>query len=170
MQVREVEGLVHLVRANPLRQPGERIHVGFGAEDAVRSVLFQDGTPAAVDVVQGGLAEHRRVMAGETVRAVAVCAATPVGQAGCFDQRVGDVHPEAGDAAVQPEAEDAFKLSVDSRVVPVEVRLRGVEEVQEPLAGLSVRLDDARPCRSAEMRLPVVGRLVAVVVLGRPGR
>ena len=67
VQVREVEGLVHFVGTNPLGQPGERVHVGFGAQNAVRSVLFQDGTPAAVDLVQGRLAEHRSVLARETI-------------------------------------------------------------------------------------------------------
>ncbi len=34
--------------------------------------------------------------------------------------------------------------------------------MQEPLAGLTVSFYDACPCRAAEVRLPVVGWLVAV--------
>ncbi len=124
VQVGEVEGLVHFVGTDHCASRGERVDVGFGAQDAVRSVLFQDGAPAAIDIVQGGLAEHRRILAREAVGAVAVCTPTPpVGEASGLDQCVGNVHPEAGDAAVQPKAENAFKLSVDGRVVPVEVRL-----------------------------------------------
>ncbi len=89
----------------------------------------------AVDVVQGGLAEHRGVVAGEAVAAAAVGAAAPVGQARGLDEGVGHVHPEAGDAAVQPEAQDPLEFLVHGVVVPVEVRLGGVEEVQVPLSG-----------------------------------
>ena len=69
-----------------------------------------------------------------------------------------NVHAETGDAPVQPEAKHALEFIVDRLVVPVEIGLRGVKEVQIPLPGRAIRLRDAGPGRSAEVRLPVVGR------------
>ena len=111
--------------------------------------------------MQGGLAEHRGVVAGEAVGAVAVGAAAPFGQARGLDEGVGNVHPEAGDAAVQPEAQDPLEFLVHGVVVPVEVRLGGVEQVQVPLAGRAVRFGDPGPGWAAEVGLPVVRRLLA---------
>jgi hypothetical protein len=85
-----------------------------------------------------------------------------VGEPGRLDQAVGDIHPEAVDAAVEPEAEDVEELLAHPRVLPVEVGLGGVEEVQVPLAGGAVGAGDPGPGRSAEHGLPVVGLLVAV--------
>jgi hypothetical protein len=45
---------------------------------------------------------------------------------------VGDVDSEAVDAAGEPEAQDVAELRSDLGVGPVEVRLRGVEEVKVP--------------------------------------
>jgi glutamine amidotransferase len=58
---------------------------------------------------------------------------------------VRHVHPETGDAAIQPEAQDPLKFFMDRAVVPVEIRLGGVEEVQVPLARGAVRLGDPGP-------------------------
>lgn len=44
VQVREVEGLVHFVGPDPVRQAGQRIHIGFGAQDAVQTILGKDLT------------------------------------------------------------------------------------------------------------------------------
>ena len=159
VQVREVEGLVHLVGPDPVRQAGE-VDAGFGAQDPVRAVFVQDQAPGAVDVVDGRLAEHGGLVAGEAVRTAAVGPAAPGRKPRSLDQCVGHVHAEAGDAAVQPETENALKLGMHGRVVPVEVRLGRIEEVQVPLVRLAVGPDDPRPGRSAEVGLPVVGRLV----------
>ena len=70
---------------------------------------------------------------------------------------MGHVHPEAGDAAVQPEAQDALEFVVDGVVVPVEVRLGGVEEVQVPLAGCAVRFGDPGPGRTAKVGSQLFG-------------
>ena len=78
---------------------------------------------------------------------------------------MGDVDAEAVDAAVEPEAQDAAELLAHLLVRPVEVGLRRVEEVQVPLAGRAVGLDDARPGRAAEDRLPVVRGQLAVRAL-----
>jgi hypothetical protein len=53
----------------------------------------------------------------------------PVGQVGLLDQAVGDVHPEAVDAAVQPEPQDVHERGADAGVVPVQVGLGDVEQV-----------------------------------------
>ena len=95
--------------------------------------------------MQGRLAEHRSVVAGEAVAAVAVGAAAPLRQAGGLHEGVRHVHPETGDAAVQPEAQDPLEFHVDGEVVPVEVRLGGVEEVQVPLARDAIRFGDPGP-------------------------
>ena len=91
-----------------------------------------------------------------------------VGQAGLLDEAVGDVDPEAVDAPVEPEPQDGLELRPDLRVVPVEVGLLGVEQVQVPLAGRAVGLGDAGPGRAAEDRVPVVGRQLAVLALALP--
>ena len=93
----------------------------------------------------------------------------PVGQALGLDHAVGHVHAEPVHSAVQPEAQDVIELAVDLRVLPVQIRLGGVEEVQVPLAVLGpggaggvLALADPGPGRAAEEGLPVVGRLCAV--------
>src|SRR3712207_8417093 len=48
------------------------------------------------------------------------------------------VDPDAVDAAVEPEADDAVELLPHGGVVPVEVGLLGGEQVQVPLAGPAV--------------------------------
>ena len=53
-----------------------------------------------------------------------------------FGHPVRDVDAEAVDAAIQPEPQRLLEIVQDLGVVPVEVRLLGVEQVQVPLAGL----------------------------------
>ncbi len=76
-----------------------------------------------------------------------------------FGHPVCDVDAEAVDAALQPEPQRLFEIVEDLRVVPIEVRLFDIEEVQIPLARFAVRLDDPRPRRPAENGLPIVRRL-----------
>ncbi|CKQ34450.1 Uncharacterised protein [Mycobacterium tuberculosis] len=68
------------------------------------------------------------------------------------------VDAEAIHAAVQPEAQCFLEVVKDFRVVPVQVRLFGVEKVQVPLARVAVRFAHSGPGRPAEHRLPVVRR------------
>ena len=71
-------------------------------------------------------------------------------------EEMGDVDPEAVHPARQPELEDRLELGAHLGVGPVEVRLRGVEQVQVPLAGLpGVR--HASPRGPAEDARPAVG-------------
>ena len=45
-----------------------------------------------------------------------------------FGDEVDDVHSEAGDAFIEPEAQDVMNGFSDGRVAPVEIRLLGGEE------------------------------------------
>ena len=99
-----------------------------------------------------------------------------VGQARGLDHGVGHVDPEAIHASIEPEREDRLEFRPNRRVVPVQVRLFGGEDVQVPLARSPVGLEDPAPCRPTEHARPVVRRLVAICtqafgeVVARPGR
>ncbi len=149
---------MHLVRAHVPRQPLGPVDPGLGDEHAV-VVGVHDSPPLAVDLVHAVLVPHR----GRVVAAQQLLLGVPLGQALGLDQRVGDVDAEAGNAAVQPEAQDVVELLADLRVGPVEVGLLDVEQVQVPLAGRAVGLADAGPGGAAEDAAPGVGWLVAVL-------
>ena len=72
-----------------------------------------------------------------------------------FGNQVDDVHSEAVDALVAPEAHQVVDLGAQFGVFPVEVRLLDAEQVQVILAGRLVEL----PYRAAEERLPVRGHV-----------
>ncbi len=76
---------------------------------------------------------------------------------------MGHVDAEAIDAAVEPEAEDVVESFADGLVVPVEVGLRGVEQVEIPLAGRAVRVLETAPGRAPEDGFPVVRWQFAVI-------
>ncbi len=88
-----------------------------------------------------------------------------VGQLRVLGDEGDDVHAEAVDALVQPEAHLVVDRAAHGGVVPVEVALLGGEAVQVVLThALHVG-----PCRAAEAGAPVVGDLVSpdvVVVVG----
>ena len=73
---------------------------------------------------------------------------------------MSDIHAEPVHTAVQPEPEHAAELLPHLRVLPVQIRLGRVEEVQVPLA-----VCNARPRGTAEKRLPVVRGQFAVHTL-----
>src|SRR4051794_20423836 len=75
-----------------------------------------------------------------------------------LQQPVGDIDAETIDIAIEPEAQDVEELRTNLLVVPVEIGLPGVEQVEVPL---TVRFAHSRPRRAAEFRLPVVRWLVA---------
>ena len=79
-----------------------------------------------------------------------------------------DVDPEAVHPTVQPETQHVVELVVYLLVGPVEVGLARVEQVQVPLLGGAIGAGEAGPGRTAEDRLPVVGRLLAVGALAVP--
>ncbi|MCY1225283.1 hypothetical protein D9M72_374730 [compost metagenome] len=84
------------------------------------------------------------------------CGAFPVRKPRFLDHPVRHIHAEAVHAAVQPEPQHRAHFLLDLGVVPVQVRLLGVKEVQVPFAGRAVCLCDAGPGRAAEDGLPVV--------------
>ncbi len=86
----------------------------------------------------------------------------PVGS-DVLGDHVDDVHPEAVDPAVEPPPHHRVHRLPDLGVLPVEVGLLAVEQVQVVLAAGLVE----RPCRAGEERLPV-GRLRARVAGGHP--
>ena len=181
LEVGEVERLVHLVGAHPVRHLGQRLHPGFGDQHPVGTVLFEHLPPVAVDRVHAVLRPvgHVGLVAAH---AAALGIGQVVGQAGGLDHPVGDIHPEAVDAAIEPEPQDLAEPLPDPRVRPVEVGLARVEQVQVPLCFLGRRRScgarrfrgpsavaplrwsvlNPRPGRAAEDGAPVVGRQVAV--------
>src|SRR5262249_50018690 len=72
------------------------------------------------------------------------------------------VDANAVGAEVEPEAQHVFELLTDLRVLPVEVRLLGREQVEVPLAGGTVWVAYPGPRRPAEDGLPIVARQHAV--------
>ncbi len=173
--LRHVQGRVHeeeverevelvLARAVVRDQLVDLEHVGLAHEDAV---AVGDPPPALEDVVHLGAVHgedltraalaHLGVIVGRGRRVVA--------QVAVLDDRVADVDPEAGDPAVEPEAQDVVEGLADVVAPPVEVGLARQEVVEVVLAGGLVE----RPRRAAEVREPVVGCLrpdVEVAVLG----
>ncbi len=172
----EVERLAHLVRTDEAGHRLGGLGPGLGDAHPVAGVVRQHPVPAPVDVVQLGLVPHRLVAHGALHHGVlaAEVGAAPgllplrddlVPQVRLLQQSVRDVDPEAVHATVQPEPQHPFEHVADLGVAPVEVRLRGVEEVEVPLAPSVGTVRHPGPRVAAEDRAPVVGRLVAVRTL-----
>ncbi len=151
----EVEGRVQLVRTQVAREPLGVGHPDLADQDPRLLVGVGDRAPPAIDLVQL-VAVDEGMLAG-------AASGRLLGQVGVLDQQRGRVDPYAGDAALEPEAQDVLVLGPDVGVLPVEVGLLGREQVQVPLAVLG-----ARPGGAAEDRLPAVGWQLAV--LAPPGR
>ena len=81
-----------------------------------------------------------------------------VGVAGRLHETVGDVDPETRSATIEPEPHHSLELVGDVGMLPVDVGLALVEQVEVPL---TVR--HAGPRRTAEHGLPVVGWQLTVV-------
>ena len=160
LQELEVEAHLEPVRGEELHEPvmGQ---VCLGDEDSLPArgvgVFPGDGTPAALDLCQTGLVPHRivdRLVEGATTGSGID---RHVRQAHVLDEGVRHVDAESVHPTIEPEPQDPVELGTYLLVVPVPVRLAGIEEVQVLLAGFPVRLDDALPGGSAEDRRPVVG-------------
>ena len=106
MQVVEVERLVHLVGADVAGQPLGRLHPRLGDQDPVAGVAVEERAPAPVDLVHAVLVPHRRRGRWSAPPGAVSCGSSQSGRPACLDQAVGDVDPEAVDAAVQPEPQD----------------------------------------------------------------
>ena len=155
----EVEGLAQLVhRSVQVLVLGHHPRLGHG--EARRIVFVEHLAPFAVDVVHLAAVEQRVAEVVVQHADHAVFAAELLQRLGfkVFGQAVRYVDAEAVGAVVGPEAQGLFELLVDVRILPVDVRLRLIEQVQIPLA-----VGHARPGRAAEEGLPVVGRQFAVL-------
>ncbi len=133
----EVEAEVKLVGP---QIPGELfvvVHPDLADRDRVR-VVVEHRADVAVDVVHAVVVEPRVVVhVGEQHLGLDDL---HVGQSRRFGHAVRDVDAEPVDAALQPEPQRLLEVVEDLGVVPVQVGLLGVEQVQVPLA---------RDCRRA---------------------
>ena len=73
-----------------------------------------------------------------------------------LDQTVSHVHPEAIDASIEPESEHPAEHLAYLGVLPVQIWLGSVKEVEIPLTGGAVSFGDPRPCGPPKDGLPVV--------------
>ena len=148
----EVEGLAQLVhRSVQVLVLGHHPRLGHGK--ARRVVLVEHLAPFAVDIVHLATVEQRvaEVMiqhADHTVFAAELFQRLGFEVLG---QAVRHVDAEAVGAVVGPETQGLLELLVDVRILPVDIRLRLIEQVQIPLA-----VGHAGPGRAAEEGLPVV--------------
>ena len=127
VQEHEVEREVQLVVVAVERAELVGIeHVGLADEHAVRVVAVGERAPPAQHVVHLGPA--RVVDAAQPAHlhppVVVLGGGRVVAQVAVLDDRVAHVDAEAGDAAVEPEAQDVVERVADVFVPPVEVGLR----------------------------------------------
>ena len=138
LEVVEVEGGVQLVGS----QVGGQCLVGVDPdlpdERPRRVVGVGDRAPLPPDLVNARLIplRERHDLAERRVQSTAL-AGVRVSRG--LDQTVGHVDAEPVDVPVEPEPQDVDEVLPHVGVVPVEVRLRGVEQVQVPP---SARLPD----------------------------
>ena len=163
----EVERGVQLVRPKIRSETLGCRHPGLGDEDAWRVEAVGHLAPLSVHVVDPRPIPERVV---ETVGDdwCVVLGKVEIRQGGILDETVGDIDPEAVDAAFEPEPEDVEELVANLAVVPVEVGLLDGEQVEVPLPRRSVGLRDPLPGRSAERRFPVVRRQISIRAASRP--
>ena len=161
-----------LVGTDVRRGARGRLGPGLGDGHPVAVVLVEDPAPVAVDLVDLGLVPHRLVLGVvlEQRRHVpgdlgpSCLVDLLVAQALVLEQAVGDVDPEAVDAAVEPEPQHVLEHRAHLGVAPVQVGLGAVEDVEVPLSPSSTR----SPGDPAEDRAPVVRRLLAAAALAGP--
>ncbi len=133
-------------------------HPDLAAVGARRVVRVGDLAPVAKHLVDARLVPVRVFEALGSVVGQRERHAGDVPETGVLHQPVRNVDAEAVHAAVEPEPERLVELRDDVGMVPVHVRLLGREQSQVPLTRRPVRLGDPRPCRAAELALPVVRR------------
>ena len=163
LEVVEVERRVQLVGADVGGQRLVGAHPDLADEDPRRVVGVGDPAPLAPDLMHARLVPLREVQdpAERHVQPVALAGARVPGS---LDQSGGHIDAEAVDAPVEPEPQGRLEVRADVGVVPVEVRLGGVEQVQvPPPARLPGRIEDGVPGPAAECGAPVVRRAGTVV-------
>ena len=122
--------------AEAAREIKQLIHASVEKVEAGARLVQDAGS--TMDEIVGSV---QRV--GGIIGEITAAAADQAGGIGQVNQAVGDVDPEAVDAAVEPEAQRLLEVGLDVAVGPVDVRLLRGEKVQIPLAGAAVGLDDA---------------------------
>ena len=163
----EVEAEVQLVGADVAGELLVVVHPHLADRDRVR-VVVEHRADVAMDLVHAVVVEPRVVVhVGQQHLGLDDL---HVGQARRLGHAVRDVDAEPVDAAFQPEPQRLLEVVVDLAVLPVEVGLLGVEQVQVVLAGIAVGFGDAGPGGAAEDRHPVVGRMDARRARCRRGR
>ena len=141
MEEREVEHEVELVGADEAGQLVLVLERDLGDEGPLAVVRTGQLAPAPVEAVQLRLLE-RRVPVRERRRVLRL---DHVVQVLRLEERLGDVDPEAVDAAVEPEPEDLLERLRHGVDAPVEVGLLGGEEVEVPLAARRVSVHAGPP-------------------------
>ncbi len=150
----EVERPVQLVGSEVAGEALAVLEPHLADQRAGRIVGIGDRSPRAVDVVDLVAVDERVLDAARRVL-------DEVGQGWVLDRQRSRVDADSRRATVEPEAQDRLVLLAHRRVVPVEVGLARGEEVEEPIAACPVGVLRPRPRRVAEVRGPVVGRLIA---------
>ena len=142
----EVERRVELVWPEIVREALGIREPDLPDEDPVAGIGLGDRPPIPVDLVEA-VAVGVRVVAG----------ARSLGnlrQRRILHEQGGRVDAHTGNAAIEPEAEDLFVFGPDLRVVPVEIRLLGREQVQVPIARRAIGIDRPGPRLAPEVGGP----------------
>ena len=157
VQVGEVEGLVHLVAADVLGQPGRRVAPTPRRTGSGRAVVLVEDPRAT-----GGRSRARRPgpTSGRRGRRqpsqLSPCRRRPWLQSGrpsALTRPCATSTRKPSTPRSSQNAQDRARTpSRTSGLLPVEVGLLGVEEVQVPLAGRAVGFGDPGPGRAAEAR------------------
>ncbi len=142
---------------------GQSINVAYNNlahQELLGRVLPGHAAPTAQDVVHAiGVKERNRTPDVGPVQVVGRKAHVAVIVV-LADRRHG-VESETVNASIKPEPQNFVEVFQYLFVLPIEVRLTGVEEIEIPLTGRAVRVLGPSPRRPSEDALPVVRRFVS---------
>ncbi|MNF83774.1 hypothetical protein D3C84_661040 [compost metagenome] len=131
----------------------------FGARPRITNTVFETGRRHLADIDQVMTFEHFAVHLLQVfvnIRPVGIEASAVgivLGKVRRFRDQVDHIQPEPAHTFIPPESHHLENFGAHLRVVPVQVGLSVIEQVQEILAGLSLVL----PCRTTKLGLPVIG-------------
>ena len=166
MHEQEVERQVELVLAPAVErdQLVEVEHVGLADQDPLLLEAVAERAPAPQHVVDLGAVHGELLLEAALAheRVVVLGRGGLVAQLAVVDDAVRHVDAEAGDPALEPEAQDVVERVAHLVVPPVQVGLARQEVVQVALARRLVE----RPRRPAERAQPVVGRRAVGLGIG----